>query len=35
LGHLRAALGALGQGPLLEVRGLSKVYETTPVEVEE
>ncbi len=35
LGHLRAAVGALGRGPLLEVCGLSKVYETAPVEVEE
>jgi 2-amino-4-hydroxy-6-hydroxymethyldihydropteridine diphosphokinase len=35
LGYLRAAVEALGRGPLLEVRGLSKVYETAPVEVEE
>jgi 2-amino-4-hydroxy-6-hydroxymethyldihydropteridine diphosphokinase len=35
LGYLRAAVGALGRGPLLEVCGLSKVYETAPVEVEE
>jgi 2-amino-4-hydroxy-6-hydroxymethyldihydropteridine diphosphokinase len=35
LGYLRAAVGALGRGPLLEVRGLSKVYETVPVEVQE
>jgi 2-amino-4-hydroxy-6-hydroxymethyldihydropteridine diphosphokinase len=35
LGYLRAAIGALGRGPLLEVRGVSKVYETVPVEVEE
>jgi 2-amino-4-hydroxy-6-hydroxymethyldihydropteridine diphosphokinase len=35
LGYLRAAVGALGRGPLLEVRGFSKVYETVPVEVEE
>jgi 2-amino-4-hydroxy-6-hydroxymethyldihydropteridine diphosphokinase len=34
LGYLRATVGALGRGPLLEVGGLSKVYETTPVEVE-
>lgn len=34
LGCLRAAVGALRRGPLLEVRGLSKVYETAPVEVE-
>ena len=35
MGYLRAVVGALGRGPLLEVRGISKVYETTPVEVEE
>ncbi len=35
LGYLRAAAEALGRGPLLEVRGVSKVYETTPVEVDE
>ncbi len=35
LGHLRAAVGALARGPLLEARRLSKVYETAPVEVEE
>ena len=35
MGYLRAAIRALGRGPLLEVRGLSKVYETVPVEVEE
>ncbi len=34
LGYLRAAVEALGRGPLLEVRGVSKVYETAPVEVE-
>ena len=34
-GYLRSAVGALGRGPLLEVRGVSKVYETVPVEVEE
>ena len=34
MGYLRATVGALGRGPLLEVSGLSKVYETTPVEVE-
>jgi 2-amino-4-hydroxy-6-hydroxymethyldihydropteridine diphosphokinase len=33
LGYLRAAVGALGHGPLLEVRGFSKVYETVAVEV--
>ena len=35
LGHLCAVVDALGRGPLLEVRGVSKVYETEPVEVEE
>ena len=35
MGCLRAAVKALGRGPLLEVRGLSKVYETAPVEVGE
>ena len=35
MGYLWAAIGALDRGPLLEVRGLSKVYETVPVEVEE
>jgi 2-amino-4-hydroxy-6-hydroxymethyldihydropteridine diphosphokinase len=35
LGYLRAAIEALGRGPLLEVCGVSKVYETAPVEVEE
>lgn len=35
LGYLRAVVGALGRGPLLEVVGVSKVYETEPVEVEE
>ena len=34
-GYLRAAVEALGRGPLLEVRRVSKVYETEPVEVEE
>lgn len=34
LGYLRAAAGALGRGPGLVVRGVSKVYETAPVEVE-
>jgi 2-amino-4-hydroxy-6-hydroxymethyldihydropteridine diphosphokinase len=32
---LRAAIEALGRGPLLVVRGVSKVYETAPVEVGE
>jgi 2-amino-4-hydroxy-6-hydroxymethyldihydropteridine diphosphokinase len=35
LGYLRAVIGALERGPLLAVRGVSRVYETTPVEVEE
>lgn len=35
LGYLRAAVEALGRGPLLELRRLSRVYETTPVEVKE
>lgn len=35
LGYLRAVVGALERGPLLAVRGVSRVYETTPVEVEE
>ncbi len=35
MGYLRAAIEALGRGPLLEVCGVSKVYETAPVEVEE
>jgi 2-amino-4-hydroxy-6-hydroxymethyldihydropteridine diphosphokinase len=35
LGYLRAAVEALGRGPLLEVCVVSKVYETVPVEVEE
>lgn len=34
MGYLRAAVGALGRGALLEVRAVSKVYETEPVEVE-
>jgi 2-amino-4-hydroxy-6-hydroxymethyldihydropteridine diphosphokinase len=34
LGYLRAAVGALGRGPLVEVRAASRVYETAPVEVE-
>jgi 2-amino-4-hydroxy-6-hydroxymethyldihydropteridine diphosphokinase len=35
LSYLRSAVGALGRGPLLAVRGVSKVYETAPVEVGE
>lgn len=34
LEYLRAAVEALGRGPSMELRGVSKVYETTPVEVE-
>ncbi len=34
LGYLRGAVGALGRGPVTETGGVSKVYETTPVEVE-
>lgn len=34
LGYLRAAVAALGRGPTMELRGVSKVYETAPVEVE-
>jgi 2-amino-4-hydroxy-6-hydroxymethyldihydropteridine diphosphokinase len=34
LEYLRAVIGALKRGPLLAVRGISKVYETAPVEVE-
>lgn len=35
MGCLRAALDALGRGPLMGFIGASKVYETAPVEVEE
>ncbi|MDP9456419.1 MAG: 2-amino-4-hydroxy-6-hydroxymethyldihydropteridine diphosphokinase [Actinomycetota bacterium] len=35
LGYLWAAVEALGRGALLEVLGVSRVYETEPVEVEE
>ena len=35
LGYLRAAIEALGRGPLLVVHGVSKVYKTAPVEVRE
>ena len=31
--YLRAAVEALGRGPEMELLGISKVYETTPVEV--
>ncbi len=34
LEYLGSAVHALGRGPSLEVRGVSKVYETAPVEVE-
>lgn len=34
LGYLRRAVEALGRGPVVEVSGVSKVYETAPVEVE-
>lgn len=34
LGYLRAVVEALERGPLLTVRGVSRVYETVPVEVE-
>jgi 2-amino-4-hydroxy-6-hydroxymethyldihydropteridine diphosphokinase len=34
LAYLRAAVEALGRGPRTELLGTSKVYETTPVEVE-
>jgi 2-amino-4-hydroxy-6-hydroxymethyldihydropteridine diphosphokinase len=35
LEYLRAAVEALERGPLIEVAGVSKVYETIPVEVDE
>jgi 2-amino-4-hydroxy-6-hydroxymethyldihydropteridine diphosphokinase len=35
LRYLRAAVEALGRGTFLEVVGVSRVYETDPVEVEE
>jgi 2-amino-4-hydroxy-6-hydroxymethyldihydropteridine diphosphokinase len=35
LAYLRAAITALGRGPSMSMIGTSKVYETTPVEVEE
>jgi 2-amino-4-hydroxy-6-hydroxymethyldihydropteridine diphosphokinase len=34
LGYLRAVIEALERGPLLAVHGVSRVYETVPVEVE-
>ena len=33
LGYLRAAVDALDNGPSMALRGVSKVYETEPVEV--
>lgn len=33
LGYLRASVEAIGRGPGLVLRGVSKVYETDPVEV--
>jgi 2-amino-4-hydroxy-6-hydroxymethyldihydropteridine diphosphokinase len=33
--HLRAAVDALGRGPKMKLLGVSKVYETAPVEVED
>ena len=33
LGYLWAAVDALGRGPSMELRGVSRVYETAPVEV--
>ncbi len=35
LGYLRAAVHALGRGPSMGLGGVSKVYETAPVEVGE
>ncbi len=35
LEHLRAAVEALGRGPRMKLLGISEVYETSPVEVEE
>ena len=32
--YLRAAVDALGRGPSMDLRGVSKVYETMPIEVE-
>lgn len=34
MSYLRAALEALSRGPSMKLCGISKVYETTPVEVE-
>jgi len=35
MAYLRAVVAALGRGPLMRIKGASKVYETIPVEVEE
>ncbi len=35
LAYLRAAVDALGRGPKMKLLGVSKVYETAPVEVED
>jgi 2-amino-4-hydroxy-6-hydroxymethyldihydropteridine diphosphokinase len=35
MAYLRAVVAALGRGPLMRIKGTSKVYETIPVEVEE
>jgi 2-amino-4-hydroxy-6-hydroxymethyldihydropteridine diphosphokinase len=35
IGHLRASVEALGRGPGFVLRGVSKVYETDPIEVVE
>lgn len=34
LGYLRAAVEALGRGPTMDLIGVSRVYETVPVEVD-
>jgi 2-amino-4-hydroxy-6-hydroxymethyldihydropteridine diphosphokinase len=35
LAYLRAVVVAIGRGPRMRITGISKVYETVPVEVEE
>jgi 2-amino-4-hydroxy-6-hydroxymethyldihydropteridine diphosphokinase len=35
LAYLRAAVEALGRGPRMKLLGVSKIYETSPVEVED
>jgi 2-amino-4-hydroxy-6-hydroxymethyldihydropteridine diphosphokinase len=35
LAYLKAVTAALGRGPRMRIAGISKVYETVPVEVEE